>query len=154
MIMMNKRPQIGDDSIYINPESTWTDPGVKTLDQLKDWILVSLGAPRVTVELDDNQLKAEANANILGVPLKTKVFGDGVCVISENPRVETEYSNLRISGGYAFTPEKLYMLPPILKEFKIKHDINNRNVTVQVYNQDNVKIECSVKVLDENNILL
>ena len=43
-----------DDSIYINPESTWINPGVKTLEDLKDWILVSLGAPRVTVELDDN----------------------------------------------------------------------------------------------------
>ena len=36
--------------------------------------------------LDDNQLKAEANANLLGVPLKNKVFQDGTCVISENPR--------------------------------------------------------------------
>lgn len=40
--------------------------------------------------LDDNQLKAEANANLLGVPLKNKVFQDGMCVISKNPRVETE----------------------------------------------------------------
>ena len=38
--------------------------------------------------LDDNQLKAEANANLLGVPQKSKVFQD--CVISESPRVETE----------------------------------------------------------------
>ena len=53
---MTNRRQIEDDSIYINPESTWTNPGVKTLEDLKDWILVSLGAPRVTVELDDNQL--------------------------------------------------------------------------------------------------
>ena len=30
--------------------------------------------------LDDNQLKAEANANLLGVPLKNKVFQDGMCV--------------------------------------------------------------------------
>ena len=28
--------------------------------------------------LDDNQLKAEANANLLGVPLKNKVFQDGI----------------------------------------------------------------------------
>ena len=45
--------------------------------------------------LDDNQLKAEANANVLGVPLKNKVFQEGICVISENPRVETDYKNLR-----------------------------------------------------------
>ena len=37
--------------------------------------------------LDDNQLKAEANANILGVPLANKVFGDGICVISETPSI-------------------------------------------------------------------
>ena len=33
--------------------------------------------------LDDNQLKAEANAAALGVALKERVFKDGVCVISE-----------------------------------------------------------------------
>ena len=54
--------------------------------------------------LDDNQLKAEANANVLGVPLKKKVFQDGICVISENPRIETEYSNLRWSVFHNFEP--------------------------------------------------
>lgn len=48
--------------------------------------------------LDDNQLKAEGTANSLGVPLKNKIFKDGICVISENPRVETEYKNLRWSN--------------------------------------------------------
>ena len=42
--------------------------------------------------LDDNQLKAEANASSLGVLLKNKVFQDGICVISVNPHIETEYS--------------------------------------------------------------
>ena len=46
--------------------------------------------------LDDNQLKAEANANLLGVPLKNKVFHDGMCVISENPR---QKRNTRICVG-------------------------------------------------------
>lgn len=54
--------------------------------------------------LDDNQLKAEANANILGVALTNKVFGDGVCVISETPRVETEYRNLRWNVFHNFEP--------------------------------------------------
>ena len=54
--------------------------------------------------LDDNQLKAEANANILGVPLKNKVFKEGVCVISENPRVETDYKNLRWNEFHRFEP--------------------------------------------------
>lgn len=54
--------------------------------------------------LDDNQLKAEANAALLGVELSTKVFGDGVCVISEQPRIETEYRNLRWSVFHNFEP--------------------------------------------------
>ena len=57
--------------------------------------------------LDDNQIKAEANANLLGVPLKKKVFQDGVCVISENPRVETEYRNLRWNVFHNDDPEKM-----------------------------------------------
>lgn len=54
--------------------------------------------------LDDNQLKQEANANVLGVPLKKKVFQDGICVISENPRIETEYRNLRWNVFHNFEP--------------------------------------------------
>lgn len=57
--------------------------------------------------LDDNQLKAEANANLLGVPLKNKVFQDGMCVISENPRVETEYKNLRWNIFHNFEPSEM-----------------------------------------------
>jgi len=57
--------------------------------------------------LDDNQLRAEANASILGVPLKNKVFQDGVCVISENPHVETEYRNLRWSVFHNFEPSEM-----------------------------------------------
>ena len=54
--------------------------------------------------LDDNQLRAEANANILGVTLTNKVFHDGICVISETPRIETEYLNLRWSVFHNFEP--------------------------------------------------
>ena len=57
--------------------------------------------------LDDNQLKAEANASLLGVPLKNKVFQDGTCVISENPRVETEYKNLRWNVFHNFEPGEM-----------------------------------------------
>ena len=57
--------------------------------------------------LDDNQLKAEANANVLGVVLKNKVFGDGICVISENPRVETDYRNLRWNVFHNFEPGEM-----------------------------------------------
>ena len=57
--------------------------------------------------LDDNQIKAEGTANALGVPLKNKVFQDGICVISENPHVETEYSNLRWNVFHNFDPDKM-----------------------------------------------
>ena len=58
--------------------------------------------------LDDNQLKAEAGANALGIQLKKKVFGDGICVISENPRVETEYKNLRWNVFHNFEPGEMF----------------------------------------------
>ena len=54
--------------------------------------------------LDDNQLKAEANADLLGAVLTDKVFGDGICVISETPRIETEYRNLRWSVFHHMEP--------------------------------------------------
>lgn len=57
--------------------------------------------------LDDNQIKAEGTANALGVPLKNKVFKDGICVLSENPHVETEYTNLRWNVFHNFDPEKM-----------------------------------------------
>ncbi|WP_026523259.1 type I restriction-modification system subunit M [Butyrivibrio sp. MB2005] len=57
--------------------------------------------------LDDNQIKAEANANILGVQLNNKVFKDGICVLSEEPRVETEYSNLRWSTFHNWEPGEM-----------------------------------------------
>lgn len=57
--------------------------------------------------LDDNQLKQEASANALGVPLKVKVFQDGICVISENPRIETAYENLRWHVFHNFEPAEM-----------------------------------------------
>lgn len=58
--------------------------------------------------LDDNQRKAEGTANSLGVPLKNKVFKEGVCVISENPRIETEYKNLRWSYFHQLEPDQMF----------------------------------------------
>ncbi|MBR6010841.1 MAG: type I restriction-modification system subunit M N-terminal domain-containing protein, partial [Methanomicrobium sp.] len=57
--------------------------------------------------LDDNQLKAEANANLLGVPLEKKVFKEGICVISENPRIEVEYNKLRWSMFHNYEPGEM-----------------------------------------------
>ena len=58
--------------------------------------------------LDDNQIKKEANANALGVTLKNKVFGDGECVISEEPRIVTDYKNLRWSVFHNFEPNEMF----------------------------------------------
>lgn len=57
--------------------------------------------------LDDNQLKQEATASVLGVKLKDRVFEDGVCIISENPRVETDYKNLRWNVFHNFEPGEM-----------------------------------------------
>ena len=57
--------------------------------------------------LDDNQIKAEANANALSVKLENPVFKEGVCVISENPRVEANYSDLRWNVFHNWDPEKM-----------------------------------------------
>lgn len=57
--------------------------------------------------LDDNQLKAEANANALGITLNKQVFGERICVISENPRVETDYKNLRWNVFHNFEPSAM-----------------------------------------------
>lgn len=58
--------------------------------------------------LDDNQLRQESNANLMGVPLTNKVFKDGVCVISEEPHVETDYRNLRWNVFRHFAPQEIY----------------------------------------------
>lgn len=58
--------------------------------------------------LDDNQLKAEAGANALGIKLKNCVFGEGICVISENPHVETDYENLRWHVFHNYEPGAMF----------------------------------------------
>lgn len=45
-----------DDTIKIKANSSFVDPAVKSLKQLKEWILISLGYPLITVELTDEQL--------------------------------------------------------------------------------------------------
>lgn len=57
---------------------------------------------------DDSRITAESDANILGVSLKGKVFGEGICVISQNPLVETDYTNLRGKVFGDFEPNKLF----------------------------------------------
>ena len=53
----------------IDPNNTWKDPAVSSLEKLKSWILIKLGAPLQTVELTDEQLDV--------------VIGDAVQFLSE-----------------------------------------------------------------------
>lgn len=97
--------------------------------------------------LDDNQLKAEANANVLGVPLKNKVFGDGICVISENPRVETEYKNLRWSEFHNWEPgEMLNNIQTYVFPF-IKTIGEGKDTAFSRYMKDTVFLIPTAKVL-------
>lgn len=45
-----------DDRGYVRPESTYLNPGIHTLKELKDWVLIKLGHPLLTVELTTEQL--------------------------------------------------------------------------------------------------
>lgn len=97
--------------------------------------------------LDDNQLKAEANANVLGVPFKNKVFGDGICVISENPRVETEYKNLRWSEFHNWEPgEMLNNIQTYVFPF-IKTIGEGKDTAFSRYMKDTVFLIPTAKVL-------
>lgn len=45
-----------DEEVKIKAEASYVDPAVRSLKQLKEWILISLGYPLVTVELTEEQL--------------------------------------------------------------------------------------------------
>lgn len=51
-----KRHDIKTDDLHVEPNSTWLNPGIKSIQQLKDWVLTKLGHPLITVELTDSQL--------------------------------------------------------------------------------------------------
>lgn len=60
-IMKNSIPlppdkPVRDELAPISPNSTWLNSGIKTLEQLKSWILIKCGAPLQTIELTDEQL--------------------------------------------------------------------------------------------------
>jgi hypothetical protein len=71
-----KRNDIENKDLDVNPESTWLNPGIRTIEQLKDWILTKLGYPLLTVELTDSQINS--------------CIADGIAIYSK----------------YAYTPEK------------------------------------------------
>ena len=55
---MNEHHKPESKEFDIEATSTFLNPGVKELKQLKEWILTSLGWPTLTVELTDSQLNA------------------------------------------------------------------------------------------------
>ena len=58
--------------------------------------------------LDDNQQKDESKANSLGIQLERKIFGEGICVISENPHLEANYEDMRWHVFHNFDPETMF----------------------------------------------
>ena len=97
--------------------------------------------------LDDNQLKAEANANILGVPLKNKVFKDGICVISEEPRIETDYQNLRWHVFHNFEPKEMLDTIQMYVFPFIKNIGEGKDTAFSRYMKDTVFLIPTAKVL-------
>lgn len=111
--------------------------------------------------LDDNQIKQEATANLLGIPLQNKVFGDGICVISETPRIETDYKNLRWSVFHHWDPPAMlenirnYVFPFIKTLGKGKDTAFSRYMenTVFLIPTANVlaKVVSGIDAMDLNN---
>jgi hypothetical protein len=44
--------------IKIDPNTTWLNQKIDSLDKVKDWILTKLGYPLNTIEINDNQLNS------------------------------------------------------------------------------------------------
>ncbi len=111
--------------------------------------------------LDDNQLKKEASANMLGVALSDKTFGEGICTISEEPRVEVEYKKLRWSVFHHFEPGEMlanmrdYVFPFIKSIGKGKDSAFSRYMENAVFLIPTPKVLATVvdgiDALDMNN---
>ena len=104
--------------------------------------------------LDDNQLKAEANANLLNVPLKKKIFKDGEWILDEkDPSKKIEYSNLRWSTFHNWTPDEIYenistYVFPFIKQLGDSEDAENGKVSAfSKYMQDAVFLIPNAQVL-------
>ena len=42
-----------ENDLRTDPKNTWLNPTICSLKELKDWVLLKLGAPLITVELTD-----------------------------------------------------------------------------------------------------
>ena len=97
--------------------------------------------------LDDNQIKAEANAVALGVKLKERVFKDGACVISEEPRIEAKYEDLRWHRFSNLEPGEMYKTVQNYVFPFIKQIGEGRDTAFSRYMKDTVFLIPTAKVL-------
>ena len=97
--------------------------------------------------LDDNQLKAEANAAALGVVLKERVFKDGICVISEEPHIEAPYADLRWHRFCNLEPREMYKTVQNYVFPFIKQIGEGRDTAFSRYMRDTVFLIPTPKVL-------
>lgn len=93
-----KRHDIKNDDLKVEPDSTWLNPGIKNIQQLKDWILTKLGYPLVSVELTDSQLNA--------------CIADGISLYSK----------------YAYTPEKYLIVNTKFYKPGVGIDLHGYNI--------------------------
>ena len=97
--------------------------------------------------LDDNQIKAEANAAALGVKLKERVFKEGICVISEEPRIEAKYEDLRWHRFSNLEPGEMYKMVQNYVFPFIKQIGEGRDTAFSRYMKDTVFLIPTAKVL-------
>jgi len=99
--------------------------------------------------LDDNQVKQEGSANALGVKLNQKnlLFKDGECVISEEPRIVTEYKKLRWSYFHNLEPSEMFSTVQTYVFPFIKQIGEGRDTAFSRYMKDTVFLIPTPKVL-------
>lgn len=112
---------------------------ITTLEQITYLMFMKL--------LDDNQIKKEANANALGITLKNKVFGDGICVISEEPHIEIEYKKLRWSVFHNFEPNEMFKTVQLYVFPFIKNLNGGKDTAFSRYMKDTVFLIPTARVL-------
>jgi len=93
-----KRHDIKTDDLPVEPNSTWLNPGIRTQQQLKDWILTKLGYPLLTVELTESQINS--------------CIADGISLYSK----------------YAYTPEKYLIVNTKFYKPGVGIDLKDYNI--------------------------
>lgn len=113
--------------------------------------------------LDDNQLKQEGTANALGIKISPEnlLFKDGECVISEEPRIVTDYKTLRWNYFHNLEPTEMFATVQTYVFPFIKQIGEGRDTAFSRYMKDTVfliptpkvlaKVVDSIDAMDMNN---